>query len=86
MRDGSPLYKFFTLRNARGRSQSGRVAHPQTLNPQAWSTTVEQPHAQPHLVRLAIEPTGEGPFVEAMREWIENVELAPKRAPLHLVR
>jgi hypothetical protein len=61
------------------------VAHPQSLIPNS-STPVVHPLAQPHLVREAIEPTGEGPFVEAMREWIENVNLAPRRIPLHIVR
>ena len=26
----------------------------------------------PRLVALAIEPSGEGPYVEAVREWIEQ--------------
>lgn len=62
------------------------MAHQQSLNSQSRSTCVDHPLAQPHLVREAIEPTGEGPFVEAMREWIEIVSLAPARVPLHLVR
>jgi hypothetical protein len=61
------------------------VAHTQSLTTNA-STPLGHPLAQPRLVREAIEPTGEGPYVEAVREWIELVNLAPRRLPLHIVR
>lgn len=36
---------------------------------------------------FAVEPTGEGPYVEAVREWIEQVTpRATTRAALYLVR
>lgn len=33
--------------------------------------------AQPHLVALAIEPSGEGSYCDAVREWIEQVTPPP---------
>ena len=39
------------------------------------------------LVALALEPSGEGPYVDAVREWIERVTPRPSARPvLFLVR
>ena len=39
------------------------------------------------LVALALEPSGEGPYVDAVREWIERVTPRPSTRPaLFLVR
>jgi hypothetical protein len=38
------------------------------------------------MVALAIEPSGEGPYVEAMRDWIERLSVRPRAASLRLVR
>jgi hypothetical protein len=34
------------------------------------------------LVTLALEPSGEGPYVDAVREWIERVTPRPSARPL----
>ena len=41
----------------------------------------------PRLVALAVEPTGEGPYVDAIREWIDQATPTSNDARmLHLVR
>jgi hypothetical protein len=40
----------------------------------------------PRLVALAIEPSGEGPYVEAVQEWIEQITPVIGGPGLHLVR
>ena len=46
-----------------------------------------QAQSAPALLRSALEPSGTGPYVEAVREWIERVTpRAQQRSPLRLVR
>jgi hypothetical protein len=40
----------------------------------------------PRLVAQAIEPSGEGEYVEAMREWIDQTTQSNRPASLRLVR
>jgi hypothetical protein len=63
------------------------VAQEHSLIPKSRLTPIAPPpRSQAHLVREAIEPSGEGPFADAMREWIEVVSSSPRRVPLHIVR
>lgn len=45
-----------------------------------------QARAAARMVRMAVEPSGEGPYVEALREWIERVTPRPRIPALQLVR
>lgn len=40
----------------------------------------------PRLVALAVAPSGEGPYVEAVHEWIEQITPVVGGPGLHLVR
>jgi hypothetical protein len=62
------------------------VAQTLSMNPHTRSTSFDLPRSQLHLVREAVEPSGDGLFVEAMREWIERVGAASRPASLRLVR
>lgn len=62
------------------------MAQTLSMNPNTRSTPIDLPRTQLHLVREAVEPTGEGPYPEAMREWIERVGLTARQGSLHLVR
>jgi len=71
-----------------------QVARVITLLPNTRSglRPLGQAHGSPSqggsaLVSLALEPSGEGPYVEAVREWIERVTPRPSGRPaLFLVR
>jgi hypothetical protein len=62
----------------RSHGDSSRNAHPQEARASAGGAA---------LMALALEPSGEGPYVEAVREWIELVTPRPVARPsLFLVR
>jgi hypothetical protein len=54
--------------------------------PKSRPTTGTQARAASRTIRLAVEPSGEGPYVEGLREWIERVTPRPRRSGLQLVR
>jgi hypothetical protein len=43
-------------------------------------TQAPAPASAPSLRSFAVEPTGEGPYVEALREWIERVSPGSSQA------
>jgi hypothetical protein len=84
----------FTLRNADQMGHPLKVASVITLVPNARSGASPVGQARgsvakggASLLSLAAEPSGEGPYVDALREWIERVTPRPSARPaLFLVR
>jgi hypothetical protein len=57
-----------------------------SLLPQSRSTAATPSCATAHLVPFAVEPSGDGPYVEALRDWIERCSPRPRGPSLRLVR
>jgi hypothetical protein len=90
------INKQFTLRNDDELGQAWSVATSLTLISSTRARAERTSHSSqpssassttPALLTLALEPSGEGAYVEALREWIERVSPRTSTRPaLQLVR